>query len=157
MQNFTECCSTNWFFGWNFRKAIESKRKELEEKEKKLIEFDRQLQKRKEQMDQLEKSLQKVHIFPFVSKDCKINVYCIFQKKKKKKIGWRCSGRSWWSEQKINRCSETIGNVRIVKMPVREPKWTNRKSFHISAFRNNMKRLKKKPRRHHKKRNVSSK
>lgn len=42
------------------RKAIESKRKELEEKEKKLIEFDRQLQKRKEQMDQLEKSLQKV-------------------------------------------------------------------------------------------------
>lgn len=43
-----------------FRKAIESKRKELEEKEKKLIEFDRQLQKRKEQMDQLEKSLQKV-------------------------------------------------------------------------------------------------
>lgn len=48
---------------WNFRKAIESKRKELEEKEKKLIEFDRQLQKRKEQMDQLEKSLQKVNIF----------------------------------------------------------------------------------------------
>lgn len=50
-------------FGFRFsfyRKAIESKRKELEEKEKKLIEFDRQLQKRKEQMDQLEKSLQKV-------------------------------------------------------------------------------------------------
>lgn len=31
----------------------------MEDKEKKLVEFDRQLQKRKEQMDQLEKSLQK--------------------------------------------------------------------------------------------------
>lgn len=56
--NLSETNGYKWFV--IRRKAIESKRKELEEKEKKLIEFDRQLQKRKEQMDQLEKSLQKV-------------------------------------------------------------------------------------------------
>lgn len=38
---------------------MEAKRKDVEEKEKKLAEFNQQLNKRKEQMDQLEKSLQK--------------------------------------------------------------------------------------------------
>ena len=40
------------------RKQIEAKRKDIEEKEKKMADFDVQLRKRKEQMDQLEKSLQ---------------------------------------------------------------------------------------------------
>lgn len=40
------------------RKQIEAKRKEMEEKEAKLNEFDAQLRKRKEQVDQLEQSLQ---------------------------------------------------------------------------------------------------
>lgn len=40
------------------RKQIEAKRKDLEEKEKMMTEFDGQLRKRKEQVDQLERSLQ---------------------------------------------------------------------------------------------------
>ena len=40
------------------RKQIDAKRKDIEEKEKKMIDFDVQLRKRKEQIDQLEKSLQ---------------------------------------------------------------------------------------------------
>lgn len=40
------------------RKQIEAKRKDIEDKEKKMVEFDVQLRKRKDQVDQLEKSLQ---------------------------------------------------------------------------------------------------
>lgn len=41
------------------RKSVEKKRKEVEAKEQKMAELNQQLNKRKEQMDQLEKSLQK--------------------------------------------------------------------------------------------------
>ncbi len=39
--------------------SVEKKRKEVEAKEQKMAELNQQLNKRKEQMDQLEKSLQK--------------------------------------------------------------------------------------------------
>lgn len=41
------------------RKSVEKKRKDVEAKEAKMAELNQQLNKRKEQMDQLEKSLQK--------------------------------------------------------------------------------------------------
>lgn len=46
-------------FNFFSRKSVEKKRKEVEAKEQKMAEFNQQLNKRKEQMDQLEKSLQK--------------------------------------------------------------------------------------------------
>lgn len=41
----------------NLRKSLEKKRKEVEMKEQKITELNQQLNKRKDQMDQLEKSL----------------------------------------------------------------------------------------------------
>lgn len=42
------------------RKIVDSKVKQVEEKERQFVEIDKQLKKRREQMDQLEASLQKV-------------------------------------------------------------------------------------------------
>lgn len=44
------------------KKATDGKQRQIEQKEKELAELDKQLRKRKEQMDQLEISLQKVII-----------------------------------------------------------------------------------------------
>lgn len=44
------------------KKAVDIKQRQIEEKERALADLDRQLKKRKEQMDQLEISLQKVCI-----------------------------------------------------------------------------------------------
>lgn len=79
------------------RKAVENKQRQIEEKERALAELDKQLKKRKEQMDQLEISLQKVSTV----------ILCCFV------LIWKILGRrkcscSWRTKQEISRSRKEL-------------------------------------------------